>query len=80
MLIFLALSLVQIINMLTTFFYLMVVGLGCQTETMLLRLAVHGNHEFLALNLERDSPLMNRFLQSYSCEDNQDLWNEFLHS
>ena len=80
MLIFLALSLVQIINMLTTFYYLMGVGLGCKVEAMLLRFAVHGDHEFHALNLERDSSLMNRFLQSYSCEDNQDLWSRFLLS
>ena len=83
MLIFLALSLVQIINMLTTFFYLMGVGSGCKVEAMLLRLAIHGPRCWDAPTLEIwDAPTleMYRFLQCNRCEDNQDLWDQYLHS
>ena len=75
MLIFLALSLVQILNMLNTFFYLMGVGSGCKVEAMLLRLAIHGPRCWDAPTLE-----MYRFLQCNRCEDNQDLWDQYLHS
>jgi len=79
MLIFLALSLVQILNMLNTFAYLTAIGLGCALESMLLRFAIHAQRCWDAPNLEQESPLMYRFLQSNQCEDNQELWNQFLH-